>query len=122
LKVIHVIEDHPGILEAILLMLEMHNFIGDGYLNGLHIPKGNFEKPDLFLIDCQLPKLTGIAICRLLKHSPTYSTIPVVLTSAQSNLRSPCMEAGAAAFLEKPFDMKLLIKMVNDHVNESKIS
>jgi FixJ family two-component response regulator len=115
LKVIHVIEDHPSILEAILLMLEMHHFIGDGYTNGLHILKGNFKIPSLFLIDYELPKLTGIEICLLLKDSPMHSMIPVLLTSAQSNLKSRCIQAGAVGFLEKPFDMKVLIKMVSDH-------
>jgi CheY-like chemotaxis protein len=94
----------------------MHNFIGEGHLNGLYILKGNFKIPDLFLIDCQLPKLTGIELCRFLKNSPTYFMIPVLLTSALTNLKSRCMEAGTAAFLEKPFDMKVLIKTVNDHV------
>jgi CheY-like chemotaxis protein len=96
-------------------MLEMHHFIGDGYANGLHILKGNFKMPSLFLIDYELPKLTGIEICLLLKDSPMYSMIPVLLTSAQSNLKSRCIQAGAVGFLEKPFDMKVLIQMVSDY-------
>jgi two-component system, OmpR family, phosphate regulon response regulator PhoB len=115
-KIIHVIEDDPTILDAILMILELHNFHGDGYPDGLHIKEGAFKMPNLFLIDYQLPKLSGLEICKLLKGSPKYSVIPILLTSAQPNVKSYCLEGGAAAFIEKPFDMKSLIKTVNDHV------
>jgi putative two-component system response regulator len=63
--------------------------------------------PDLILLDLEMPGLNGDEVCRRLKSSPTTHLIPVVMITAQSDLRNrlDAWEYGADEFLGKPFHM-----------------
>jgi len=62
-------------------------------------------RPDLILLDRNLPKLQGSEICRRLKNDPATRLIPVVMITAQSAFqdRLDAWEYGADDFLAKPF-------------------
>lgn len=63
------------------------------------------EKPDAILMDILMPDMDGIEVCRLLKANDELSDIPVAyLTNVKGTnaMRIKAMEAGAAAYLEKP--------------------
>src|SRR5574343_1601542 len=63
-------------------------------------------KPDLFLLDIQMPGMDGYALCRRLKEDWETQDIPVVFVSAHddSETRLLCYEAGGEDFIEKPFE------------------
>lgn len=64
------------------------------------------EEPDLVLLDVDMPRLDGIAVCDQIKGHPTRRLVPVVLITAhhdrETRLRG--LGAGADDFLTKPFD------------------
>ena len=68
------------------------------------------RRPDLVLSDIMLPALDGVALCRALKGSPATAAIPVILMSAVRTHTSA--EAGADAFLAKPFDLDELEALI----------
>jgi putative two-component system response regulator len=63
--------------------------------------------PDLILLDLEMPGLNGDEVCRRLKSNPTTHLIPVVMITAQSDLRNrlDAWEYGADEFLAKPFHL-----------------
>lgn len=68
-------------------------------------------EPDLILLDIDMPRLDGIAVCERLKAHPTRRLIPIVILTA-SNDRSTRLRgiaAGADDYLSKPFDSKELL-------------
>ncbi len=69
------------------------------------------EEPDLVLLDVDMPRLDGLAVCQRLKAHPVRRLIPVViLTAAQDrDTRLRGIAAGADDFLTKPFDAKELL-------------
>lgn len=69
------------------------------------------EEPDLLLLDIDMPRLDGLAACRLLKEHPRRRLIPVVLLTAYGDrdTRLAGLAAGADDFLTKPFDAKELL-------------
>lgn len=62
-------------------------------------------RPDILLIASDLPRLSGIQVCALLRQSPDFSGLPVlILTTGQALVDTVRAEmAGANACLEKPF-------------------
>src|SRR5439155_6862006 len=69
------------------------------------------HRPDAIVLDVGLPGMNGLELCRHLKSSPDTSDIPVVLLTGSVEA-SGAQEAGAAAFLLKPFSPLELLAIV----------
>lgn len=88
------------------------------------------EKPELILLDVLLPEINGYEICKILKKEKATSTIPVIIISSlgqDSDERIKGLNAGADAFISKPFgkeelkaqiDVTLRIKHAEDLLRE----
>lgn len=63
-------------------------------------------RPDLILLDIQLPGMDGHAVARALKSDPALCAIPIVVVTsyAMPGDREKCLEAGAEGYIEKPID------------------
>ncbi len=63
-------------------------------------------KPDLILLDIQLPGMDGHAVARNLKSNTELRSIPVVAVTsyAMAGDREKCLEAGAEGYIEKPIN------------------
>jgi two-component system cell cycle response regulator DivK len=79
------------------------------------------ELPDLILMDIQLPKLSGLEATRRLRTDPKTAHIPiVVITSfALSGDSEKAKEAGASAYLAKPYSPRELLQMIRKLVPEN---
>jgi putative two-component system response regulator len=68
------------------------------------------RRPDVVLLDVQLPGIDGLEVCRRLKHAPATRLTPVVLMTGNGvrEHRIAGIHAGADDFLTKPFDMEEL--------------
>lgn len=72
------------------------------------------SKPDLVLLDVNMPFVDGFEVCRRLKSNPETRLTPVVLVTALSATedRVQGIKAGADGFLSKPFDQSELLAHV----------
>lgn len=78
-------------------------------------PFQDAPRPDLVLLDLNMPRMGGLEVLRALKGNPTWKTIPtVVLTSSQAEADiSSCYEAQANAYLVKPGDLDAYTKLLH---------
>lgn len=62
------------------------------------------EKPDLILLDVMMPDMDGYELCRQLKASPNYQSIPVIFVTAKSDPQSEEIgfNLGAVDYISKP--------------------
>jgi two-component system cell cycle response regulator DivK len=72
------------------------------------------HRPDLVLMDIQLPGISGIDALRALRANPTTATIPVIAVTASvmQQDRSQIMEAGFDGYIGKPLDLKPFLEAV----------
>ena len=121
-KRILVADDDESIRDILKIILEKAGYEVELIDNGNDILKNNFFTPHLFLIDRLLSGSNGLAICIYLKSHKATKNIPVVIISASTDLCRSSKEAGADDYIEKPFDMKHLLKIIEGHINPSKKS
>ncbi len=72
------------------------------------------RKPDLILLDINMPGIDGFEVCRRLKASEETSGIPVVFLSARQDLdaRVEGLKLGAVDYIGKPYDPEEVIQRV----------
>lgn len=68
------------------------------------------HKPDLILMDVQLPELDGLSFTRQLKADPATASITVVAMTAHVMMgdRNAAIEAGCSGYIPKPIDTRTL--------------
>jgi len=77
------------------------------------------EKPDLVLLDLNLPGMLGSEVCTRVKADAELRHIPIVLLSASAeNLKERARQIGANASLVKPFEHQTLIEIIARLVNQ----
>ena len=72
------------------------------------------ERPDLILMDVQLPKISGIEATRTLRGDPATATTPIIaITSfALAGDEQKALEAGATAYMAKPYSPRDLLGLI----------
>ncbi|HEY0753149.1 MAG TPA: response regulator [Ktedonobacteraceae bacterium] len=111
-KTILVAEDDPAIAIMLQMMLEGAGYQVklQGYGHGLQQMQEPF--PNLLLLDMLLSGMDGREICRSLKSQDRTRHIPIIFISAQPGAQKMASEAGADAFLAKPFALDDLLGLV----------
>jgi len=71
--------------------------------------------PDLIILDVDLPKKTGIEVCRKVRDKQPGSGVKILMISGDSTpvQLEGAIEAGADDFLAKPFTSKELLQKIN---------
>ena len=70
--------------------------------------------PDIVLLDCNLPDIAGVALCRELRSVPGMQHVPIILIAASQSpaMRLQALAAGAADILAKPMDETFLLSRI----------
>ncbi len=108
-KRILVADDDPDILEVLCLILENEGFEVTPSSDGKNLEN---EHPDLFLLDIDLSGVNGYSICKRLKKEEKTKNIPVIMISANKNIKQVSSDCGADAYIPKPFHINELIRSV----------
>ncbi|HEY8895463.1 MAG TPA: response regulator [Niastella sp.] len=117
MKKVMIIEDDPAILDVLGMLFKREGYETFSYPNGNFILMGDFNAPDLFIIDKQLSGVDGLDICKHLKQTAATRQIPVIILSATPHLHSQIKLVGADAFLEKPFSNNRLLEIASSLLN-----
>jgi DNA-binding response OmpR family regulator len=72
------------------------------------------EPPDLILLDLNLPVLSGLEVCRLLRGRPVTKQVPIIMLTARTseNDRVTGLDLGADDYITKPFSTRELAARV----------
>jgi DNA-binding response OmpR family regulator len=79
-------------------------------------------KPDLVLLDVQMPRLDGLEVCRQLRRESDFARTPIIMLTAagQQADRARGLGAGADEYLTKPFSPLALLALVEALLPETR--
>lgn len=112
-----IIDDNPlhkKIMGDFLQAAGYHMLDADDAETGLDMAAS--ERPDLILMDLQLPNMDGLTATRILKNDTRLRHIPVIALTAQAMQgdRERALRAGCDAYISKPFDLYEFTACVRD--------
>ena len=81
------------------------------------------DRPDVVLLDVEMPGLDGIEVLERLKSNPALRDIPVIMISGIEDSQAivRCIEAGAEDLLPKPFDPVILRARIDAGLNRKRL-
>ena len=76
------------------------------------------QRPDLILMDIQLPVMDGYEATRRLKGNPAYKDIPIIVVTsyALSGDEGKAREAGCDAYVTKPYSPRALLAKIREYM------
>lgn len=110
-----IVDDDPDLRRGLKIRLRANHYdtvhATDGYTA---ITAAQKEHPDLIILDLGLPAGDGFVVLDRLQKSDTLSDIPVIVLSARDPQSSEqrTLQAGAAAFFQKPADNNELLDTI----------
>ena len=108
-----VVDDDPDILEALSEILEAEGFEIRRARNGKEaLERLEPDQPQLILLDLMMPVMDGWEFAQRMRQKPVYSSIPIIVLSADRNVGSKAQDIGAVGHLAKPFELNDLLEMV----------
>ena len=111
-----VVDDDPDILRGTARLLEKAGYTVDQAASGeAALPAVQSHRPDLLLLDHDLPGINGLEVCRRIKQDPALADSLVVIVSAshaESDHQSAGLESGADGYIGRPIGNRELLARV----------
>jgi two-component system, cell cycle response regulator DivK len=114
-KTILVVEDNPVNMRLVRLLLRTHGYEVHEAITGQEaLTWLRTRRPDLILLDIELPVLDGLTVAAMLKSDAHTRTIPLVAVTAYAMKGDAerVLAAGCDAYLAKPIDHAALVEVI----------
>ena len=114
-KTVLIVEDNELNMKLFHDLLEAHGYIAFGTRNGIEaLEFARKHRPDLILMDIQLPEVSGLEVTKWLKEDRALAHIPVVAVTAfaMKGDEERIREGGCEAYLSKPISVSKFIETV----------
>ena len=118
-KTVLVIEDNALNMKLVRSLLSIGKY---GMIEAMDAESGikiaREKRPNLILMDIQLPGMDGLDATRIIKSDPTLKDVTIIaLTShAMDGDEGRAKEAGCDGYISKPIDTKAFLKTVDKHL------
>jgi DNA-binding response OmpR family regulator len=113
-----VVDDDKDILGVLDILLTSSGFNVVAISRGEEVESQLTEhKPDVILLDINLGTMDGRDICKNIKDNKETKEIPIVMFSANHNMRNQLCPCTADNFIEKPFEMHHLVNTLKSLCN-----
>jgi DNA-binding response OmpR family regulator len=117
MKTVWIVDDDEDMIHAVKLMLKLLYYDSRYFLSARPAAQTllNGERPDLFILDINVPVVSGIDFLEFLRRRPDLKNIPVVMlsTEAADVMVDHAMTLGADAYVTKPVALDELEEAMN---------
>ncbi len=118
-----IVEDNPQNMRLMEMTLRGKGYTLVEATNGEEaLDKATKEKPDLIIMDMQLPTMSGIEVTKRLRQMPEFRCAPIVAVTAYAMKgdKEKFLEAGCDAYLSKPINTRELPGFIEKMLKQRK--
>jgi len=119
MKRVLVVDDNEANIHLVGFILKKHGFEVIEARDGTEgVALAIKEKPDLILMDIQLPDITGLEAARMIRASESDGKVPIIaLTSfAMTGDREKALAAGCNGYIAKPIHVETFIAEIQQYL------
>jgi len=120
-KKVLIVEDNELNMKLFNDLLEAKGYEVIQTRNGLQaLDLAKLHRPDLILMDIQLPEVSGLEVTKWIKEDETISTIPVIAVTAfaMKGDEERIRQGGCEAYISKPISVATFIKTIQYYIGE----
>jgi len=120
-KVILILENDPKNLKLVTVILQVSGYATLQATDGKQgVELAREEKPDLILMDIQIPVMDGLEATKLLKNDGATRDIPVIALTAYAMKgdEEKMRAAGCDGYITKPIDIKGFLKKISEVISK----
>lgn len=120
---VFIVEDNETNINTLTDYLQAHGYAVDVARNGIEaLNRLRGTKPDLILMDIQMPGTDGLEVMQQVRKEETLQHIPIVALTALAmpGDRDRCLAAGADEYLSKPVSLQRLVCLIENHCRSQK--
>jgi len=114
-----IIEDNEQNLYLTTFILQQHGYEVFQARDGREGIKAAAQvKPDLILLDIQLPEIDGYAVARELRNNPSLDDVPIVAVTSYAMLgdRERILAEGCTGYIEKPINPETFVAQIHESI------
>ena len=111
---IAIVDDEEPVRKALKRLLRAAGLEAETYASGKEFLEGTtLRRPDCVVLDLHMPGMSGLQVLRHLRESQAPLPAVVITAYDEPATRDACLAAGAAAYLRKPLDERLLLNAIS---------
>ena len=122
-KTILIVEDNELNMKLFHDLLDAHGYKTLQTRNGMEaLALAREHRPDLILMDIQLPEVSGLEVTKWLKEDDQLRTIPVIAVTAfaMKGDEERIREGGCEAYISKPISVSTFLDTIRQFIGESR--
>ena len=115
-----IVDDEEPVRKALKRLLRASGLDADTYASGQDFLQASEARmPDCVVLDLHMPGMSGLQVLEELRSAK--KSLPTVVITAYDEpaSREQCLAAGAAAYLRKPLDERLLLNAISANVKRN---
>ncbi len=123
-RTVVIIEDNEQNLYLMRFLLEKHGFgVKEAHDGSQGLALAKEAKPDLILLDIQLPDMDGYAVARELRKQEEQRETPIIVVTSYAMVgdREKALAAGATGYIEKPINPDIFVEQLRAHVPTGRV-
>lgn len=122
IPLILIVDDSVVIRKSSEKFLDNHGFKHISAKNGKDALEKVIQKPDLILLDIEMPEMNGFEFTEIIKQSKDYKDIPIVMITSRINPihKEKAMSLGINEYMIKPFNPDELLKHIRKYAYDKK--
>ncbi len=109
---IAVVDDEESVRKALTRLLRAARLAADGYASAQEFLECG-QRPDCVVLDLHMPSMSGLQLLQRIQKMSKRLPVIVITAHEQAETREDCLAAGAAAYLRKPLDDRLLLNAIS---------